>query len=276
MTIRSRHLPGDSKDRINELMKMKGVNQQDLSLAVGIDKSTLSRIISGNISNIKTDYICRIADYFGVTVEFLLGRTDIPDRKNYEIEKLGISCEAARKLFSGDVDPEILSRIIECGNSAVLFKRISNFVNGLDTNPQEAVNNMMDNYTRMVQHSGEDRNVTRKTMIEIQALKQDSTDAQLRDINSELKSILMSVRKDIRAHAEKKETADGDYVNQLLGTTDADTQKILAEIKTPEDVCTLIINSIGMSLMLTEDEKSALFNAFLPIYKKKMVGENVA
>ena len=37
---------------------------------------------------------------FNVSTDFLLGETNIPDRKNYDIAELGLSVEAAKNLYT--------------------------------------------------------------------------------------------------------------------------------------------------------------------------------
>ena len=43
------------------------------------------------LDKIKVDYI---------STEFMLGETNIPDRKNYDIAELGLSVEAAKNLYT--------------------------------------------------------------------------------------------------------------------------------------------------------------------------------
>ena len=54
-------------------------------------------------------YIIKIAKHFNVSTYFLLGETDIPDRKNYDIEELGLSAESAKLLYTGKIDSGILN-----------------------------------------------------------------------------------------------------------------------------------------------------------------------
>lgn len=89
------YLPGKLRDRIRDLMKERGVNQNELAQKAGITESTLSRFLSGSVSKLSDENIVAIARYFDVSTDFLLGLASIPDRTNYEIAELGLSVGAA-------------------------------------------------------------------------------------------------------------------------------------------------------------------------------------
>ncbi len=63
-------------NRIKELREDRDLRQIDLANATGIDQKTLS-----NYETEKTkptsDVLIRLADYFDVSVDYLIGRTDI-------------------------------------------------------------------------------------------------------------------------------------------------------------------------------------------------------
>ena len=95
------YLPGDTRQRIQDLIKNRKITQAELAEKVGLSNSALSRYLQGGTKNLGDGYIIRIAKYFEVSTDFLLGETDIPDRKNYDIEELGLSAESAKLLYTG-------------------------------------------------------------------------------------------------------------------------------------------------------------------------------
>ncbi|MBR2562102.1 MAG: helix-turn-helix transcriptional regulator [Eubacterium sp.] len=127
------HLPGNIAQRLAELRYQRGLTQEQLSkemYAAGLgyyDRSTISRAESGGVTNVSSELVMALSKYFDVTADFLLGLTDIPDKKNYELSELGLSYEAARKLLFREVDPDALNRFIECGSFAELTERIADF-----------------------------------------------------------------------------------------------------------------------------------------------------
>jgi repressor LexA len=59
--------------KLKELRNLKGVSQAELGKALDVERSTVCQWEKGNRS---PDYmtLCKIADFFGVTVDYLLGR----------------------------------------------------------------------------------------------------------------------------------------------------------------------------------------------------------
>lgn len=51
--------------------------------------------------------------------------TDVPDRKNYDISELGLSAEAARNLYTGRTNPQVVSRLLENHRFAQLTNMIA-------------------------------------------------------------------------------------------------------------------------------------------------------
>ena len=120
-------LPGTVRQRLADLMKYHKVSQTDLALKIGCGDSLLSRFLTGKTDKISDENIIRIARVFNVSTDFLLGVTNVPDRKNYEIDELGLSAQAARNLYTGKV---ILTKVWRriapkgiCQRKFILLKR---------------------------------------------------------------------------------------------------------------------------------------------------------
>lgn len=109
----SEFLPGDLRDRIQDLMKLGSVTQADLAVKIGCNESLISRFLSGKTDKLGDKYIIRIARIFNVSTDFLLGESNIPDRKNYEIEELGLSVQAAKNLYTGKASADVVGRLLE-------------------------------------------------------------------------------------------------------------------------------------------------------------------
>lgn len=76
----------DTLNRIMLLIKENGIEQQGLAAILGINKQTISDWKSGK-SKTYLKYIQTISDYFNVSTDYLLGRTDI---KNPPAETEGL------------------------------------------------------------------------------------------------------------------------------------------------------------------------------------------
>ena len=95
------YLPAPSNVRLADLMKEHNISQPELAKEIGCSKSTISRFISGAKGTLTHEQVLKIARLFNVSTDFLLGETNIPDRKNYDIAELGLSVEAAKNLYTG-------------------------------------------------------------------------------------------------------------------------------------------------------------------------------
>ena len=73
-------LPGDTRQRIQDLIKDSNSTQADLAAVIGLSESALSRYLKGQTEMLGDGYIIRMAKHFNVSTDFLLGETDIPDR----------------------------------------------------------------------------------------------------------------------------------------------------------------------------------------------------
>ena len=107
------YLPGDTRQRIQDLIKNSSITQAELAGIIGLSESALSRYLKGQTEMLGDGYIIKIAKHFNVSTDFLLGETNIPDRKNYDIEELGISAEAAKLLYTGRLDSRVLNLLLE-------------------------------------------------------------------------------------------------------------------------------------------------------------------
>ncbi|HBI2108766.1 TPA: helix-turn-helix transcriptional regulator, partial [Enterococcus faecalis] len=62
-------------DRVKELCKKRGISISELENNVGFGKNT---IYKWKNQSPKAETLQKVADYFGVTTDYLLGRTDTP------------------------------------------------------------------------------------------------------------------------------------------------------------------------------------------------------
>lgn len=71
-------------DRIYELRKQRGLSQVDLAKALGVTKQSVSNWENSNIQP-SIDLLVRIAQFFSVTTDYLLG---LDNRRYIEVTKL--------------------------------------------------------------------------------------------------------------------------------------------------------------------------------------------
>lgn len=123
--MEQRYLPSTPQQRLQDLMKEHKITQAVLAKKIGVTESTLSRFINGTKDTLSLDQMISIARIFNVSTDFLLCMTDVPDRKNYDISELGLSAEAARNLYTGRTNPQVVSRLLENRRFAQLTNMIA-------------------------------------------------------------------------------------------------------------------------------------------------------
>ena len=62
---------------IKKRAKSRSVSLKVMLLELGLNKNTLSNMYNGSM--LKGDSLARIADYLDCSVDYLLGRTDVPE-----------------------------------------------------------------------------------------------------------------------------------------------------------------------------------------------------
>ena len=98
------YLPADVRKRIIDVMRERKLTQRELALRIDVNESTISRFLSGKTEKLSEESVIRIARVFN---------TVIPDKKNYDISELGLSVEAAKNLYTGKVNNDVVNRLLE-------------------------------------------------------------------------------------------------------------------------------------------------------------------
>ena len=70
--------PDTAGKKIRELREKKGITQKELATARKMTQSAIAKQESGATA-IGEEGLCWYADYFGVSADYLLGRTDVPE-----------------------------------------------------------------------------------------------------------------------------------------------------------------------------------------------------
>ena len=88
--------------RIKELREDRDLRQIDLARATGIDQRTISNYETGK-SNPDSYALIKLADFFGVSVDYLLGRTNIDlyssEDKRRAIENIQAALEDLKRMI---------------------------------------------------------------------------------------------------------------------------------------------------------------------------------
>lgn len=236
-------LPGTVRERLADLMKYHKVSQTDLALKIGCGDSLLSRFLTGKTDKIGDENIIRIARVFNVSTDFLLGVTNVPDRKNYEIDELGLSAQAARTLYTGKVNAQVVNRLLESPRFAELTYILEQYFDDTIAAGYAAQNQMYATLSSLTRKSVKS-DAANQTAKKILQMRTPVYQADLTTIENQFMLVVKEVKKEI----------GNDYAaTQAL--TAAAAERMFAELTkgqdmenpkvTPEQVTELIIGSVA-------------------------------
>ncbi|MGN0745226.1 MAG: helix-turn-helix domain-containing protein [Aristaeellaceae bacterium] len=121
------YMTGSVNERINDLIIERKTTQVKLAKAIGVSEATMSRYVKGTTA-IPCDVLLKIARYFQVTTDFLLGATNIPYKTNYDIDRLGLTEEAAKRLIRHDLNMDVLNKLLVSEDFAILTEQIAQYI----------------------------------------------------------------------------------------------------------------------------------------------------
>ena len=75
------------KLRIRDLREEKDLSQEKVGLAINVPQRTYAYYETGG-RMIPPQVLCALADFYGVSVDYLLGRTDIPETADQILKQL--------------------------------------------------------------------------------------------------------------------------------------------------------------------------------------------
>lgn len=264
--------PGNSRERIQDLLRENEMTQAELAEKIGMSESALSRYISGQTDKLSAESIVAIAKAFGVTTDFLLCLSDIPFTTNYDIARLGLSAKAAEKLLKRKVDPEVVSTLIASRPFALLINQISQMRNdtyaagyAYMTSMLHSVNDLL---TEFAQTNPEDRRAAKQVIEDIRGLRRASYSAQLDEIHKTIDLIVEDFRKGSNIYMEATEKLTTDAMQKIttnLRTQVNDPTKLRGI--TPEMMVNAIMPSFE-GLELDEEQTEQLRAAMLPLFMR--------
>ena len=85
------YLPGGIRERMEDLRNRRKLTLKEVAEKTGIDYSTLSRIENGNVKKVGDDVLLKLARFFGVSTDFLLGITPLPASRNKRYNTLDLA-----------------------------------------------------------------------------------------------------------------------------------------------------------------------------------------
>ena len=99
------------QERLWELRKDKGLNLEELSELTGISKSALGSYEKEDYKEINHGNLITLADFYGVSVDYLLCRTENREQINTPLTELHLNDEMVALLKSGRINNRLLCEL---------------------------------------------------------------------------------------------------------------------------------------------------------------------
>ncbi len=236
------YLPGKIGQRLAELREQKGLTKEELAERVGISTSTLSRLESGQIQKFSDEVLTALVREFNVSADFLLGLTNIPDRKNYDIGELGLTALAARNLYTGKVNSEVVSRMLEHPKFAALTAMIAQYFDDTLAAGIAAQNQIFASLSELLIGQGQ-----REAAQTASLSKTPPHQVELTKIQNTFMAMLREMKRDMESTLAEKQTATKEIVAQMMAELTKGQDKPLTEI-TPEQMTDAILHTVDTTV----------------------------
>ena len=264
--------PGNSRERIQDLLRERGMSQAELAEKIGLSESSLSRYLSGQTDKLSADNIVAIARAFEVTTDFLLCLTDIPFTTNYDIAKLGMSGKAAEKLLRRKVNPETVSQLIETQGFNLLIQQLDVARKGTyDAGylyMSEMISGARSLFANAAQENPDDRRAMKKTLEDMRSLQAMPRQIELAGVEDAMRQIVAEFRKGTESYLAETQKLTSEIMRKITGSlrTQMNNPVKLRGI-TPEMMVDSIIDCLK-DTELTEEQKASLKADLLPLFTK--------
>lgn len=237
------YLPSDARRRIVDLMKERKVTQKKLALAIGLSESSLSRFLSGKTEKLSEENVIRIARAFNVSTDFILGTTEIPDKKNYDIAELGLSVEAAKNLYTGKVNSDVVNRLLESPRFAAVTYMISQYFDDTLAKGFAAENQMISSLSAML--LGQNKtNAAVMAAREANAQKVPVYQADLVRIQEGFMAAVKEVKKEVGSDLTAAKALSKEATEEMFATL-TKGQDMLKPHITPENIATAVTGKLA-------------------------------
>ena len=173
-----------------------------------------------------------------MSTDFILGVTTVPDRKNYEIDELGLSAQAARNLYTGKVNTQVVNRLLESPRFGELTYILEQYFNDTIAAGYAAQNQLYATLSSLTRKSAKTK-AAAQAANEINRLKTPVYQADLATIENQFMMAVKEVKKEI-----------GNDFAAIRAMTAEETERMFTEITKGQDMENLTVTPQQTSDMI--------------------------
>ena len=209
------------------------------------------------------EQVLKIARLFKVSTDFLLGETNIPDRKNYDIAELGLSVEAAKNLYTGRVNTEVVNLLLENARFAELTYRIAQYFDDTFASGIAAQNAMLTTLSTLLRTKVKTPEAA-KAAKDISLRRKPVYQGDLDDIEMYFMAAIKEIKKGIGSHYAEQE-AMSKKVAEKMFTELTKGQDVQHPTITAEQLTDAMLDSVSGMEGATPEALEQLRNGLLGI-----------
>ncbi len=255
------YLPGDTRQRIQDLIKNRKITQAELAEKVGLSNSALSRYLQGRTTNLGDGFIIRIAKYFDVSTDFLLGETDI-------IEELRLSAETAKLLYTGKVDASVLNQLIEHPRFPQLLLLLARYRDETMIAGINAMNQILTFIRSLTLDQAnlhpEDEDTAKNAAQDLRLLATPPVTADTNTIQNLFMQIVRDIKKNAESASEAQQAATTEVLKLLRENLTKDGESVDLSKLTAEDLTVAVMKTISEA-GIPEEKLTSLGASFLDL-----------
>ena len=132
------------QERLKDLRVERGLTLEQLEEQVNLSKSALGSYEAKDFKDISHYAIIKLAKFYGVTADYLLGRSQTKNHPNADLADLRLSDDMIELLKSGLIDNSLLCELAAHPDFPRLMADLEIYVNGVAVKQVQTVNAIVD------------------------------------------------------------------------------------------------------------------------------------
>lgn len=262
------YMPGTIGKRIHDLLVEKKMTQAELAAKAGVSPSTITRIMGG--ADIHHPVLLQFSKALGVSVDFLLGNTNVPYRTNFDIDELGLTPEAAAKLYTGELDPHVVSQLLTNPYFPQLTQDIRAFIDGTETAALASYNQVMKVTGRMLQRQSKimphDKTNARNAIKDIKDHIVPPELPEMTMIRTAFEKVLLDLKRQGDEHVKAQTKLTSDIMDDMIHRLEKRHDKPDLRQYTVDDIVDAIVEQVD-TLDMDEQKKNETREHLLAVFK---------
>lgn len=204
-----------TQEKLKDLRIARKLTLKDLETATGISSSTLGEYENNDYKDITSHSLEILSNFYGVSVDYLLGITENDIEANTPIEKLHLTDDAIAVLKSGKINTRLLSEIITHPGFRKMMTDSEIYVDRIVATRIHDMNTMLEAVRQtIILEKGADPNDIYMQTIKAAQLSEDDFFGTA--INKDMMEILSSIRDAYINDSTTADTTGADVVKNAL------------------------------------------------------------